>query len=69
MTWKTVVKLGSSTGYPTFQATVARGGSRWHAVYERCLDATCASSGVYYRSSADGVTWTVANANPVSVGV
>jgi hypothetical protein len=60
VTWKTVVKLGSSTGYPTFQATVARGGSRWHAVYERCLDATCASSGVYYRSSADGATWTTA---------
>jgi hypothetical protein len=59
-TWKTVVKLGSSTGYWTFQPMVARGGSRWQAVYERCLDANCAATGVYYRSSADGVSWTTA---------
>ena len=59
-TWKPVVKLGAATGYATFQPMLARGGSRWHAVYERCLDAACTGTGVYYRSSADGITWTTA---------
>ena len=57
-TWKAVVKLGSSTGFPTFQPKLIRGASRWHAVFERCLDSACNTSGSYYRSSADGTTWT-----------
>lgn len=57
-TWMAVVKLGSSTGYPTFQPKLIRGASRWHAVFERCLDSACKSSGTYYRSSSLGTTWT-----------
>lgn len=59
-TWKSVVKLGSSTGYWTFQPLVIRGGSKWQAIYERCLNAACTSSGVYYRASGDGATWSTA---------
>jgi len=57
-TWKAVAKLGSSTGFPTFQPKLIRGAGRWHAVFERCLDSACKSSGTYYKSSAVGTTWT-----------
>ena len=59
-TWKTVVKLGASTGAFTFQPIVVYGGGRWQAIFERCLDTSCNTSAVYHRSSSDGVTWTTA---------
>jgi hypothetical protein len=57
-TWKPVVNLDAPTGNPSFQPRITRGGSRWHAIYERCIDAACATSATYHRSSADGATWT-----------
>ena len=59
-TWRTAVPIGATTGNRSFQPKVAIGGGSWHVAYERCVEATCDTSGVYYRSSTTATTWVAA---------
>jgi hypothetical protein len=40
---------------------MSSGEGKWRVAFERCLDEGCTSSDVFYRESADGVSWSAAS--------
>jgi hypothetical protein len=53
--WSSPSALAATTP-PSYEPFLSYSGGAWRAVYERCAT-SCGTSGAYYRSSTDGVTW------------
>jgi hypothetical protein len=76
-TWTSPVNLSSSTGRPSYSLHMSLKSGVVRAAFERCLDAACDTSGVFYRQSSNGTSWTAAekvstdagrDAHPAGVG-
>jgi hypothetical protein len=76
-TWASPINLSSATGKPSYSPRLSLQGGVVRAAFERCLDSSCNTSGVFYRQSSNGTSWTSAekvstdagrDAHPAGVG-
>ena len=58
--WSSPIDLSVPSANPSLIPELALKAGVLHAAFEQCGDPSCATSAVYYRSSANGTTWSAA---------
>jgi hypothetical protein len=59
--WSAAAALARIVAPPSYQPVISMVSGTWRVAFEQCLDPGCAASNVYYRESADAVSWSAAS--------